>query len=53
MRAMMRGSVTRLSSPSEGAACTFRRPSRHEFDHLVDNVGTAPVGAASALRGEG
>jgi hypothetical protein len=29
--------------PSEGAAYVFKRPSRHEFDHLAGNVGTAPA----------
>jgi len=37
------GLDTGLKAPLEGATCAFKRPSRHEFEHLVGDVGTAPA----------
>ena len=43
MKMQKPGLDTGLKAPSLGAACAFKRPSRHEFEHLVGHVGTAPA----------
>lgn len=35
------GLDTGLEAPSLGADCAFKRPSCHEVNHFVENVGTA------------
>ena len=56
MRAMKMqkpGLVTRLKCTLRGSGLRVQAPSRHEYDRLVGNVGTAPAGCGVSLRGEG